>query len=191
MPRARRRGTVAGMKTWVVRFVSLYVFNVVVLLVLGALLPGVRVGWAALWAGVVLTAGTIWLKPVIAKLFRGIAARSAAQRTRVTEKVVQGLLVFVVELAIWVLVVVFSGVAASGISGWLVPPLVLLVAWVVYDLVDDRIEARAGGLYDRALGARRGAPPTAPTASPPPPPARPAPDDGLTEEQRRLFRDLE
>ena len=37
------------MKTWIVRFVSLYVFNVVVLLVIGLLTPA-HVGWAAIWA---------------------------------------------------------------------------------------------------------------------------------------------
>ncbi|MCR2813698.1 hypothetical protein NQ166_03885 [Microbacterium sp. zg.Y1090] len=188
------------MKTWVVRFVSLYVFNVVVLLLLGALLPTVRVGWAALWAGVLLTAGTIWLKPAIAKLFRGIAARSASRRNRLGEKVVQAALVFVVELVIWVLVVVFSAVAVTRIVGWLLPPLVLLLAWIVYDIVDDRLEARAAALYDRALGGRRGTPASTPTpASAPtdvprpsttPPPPRPAADDGLTEEQRRMLDEL-
>lgn len=191
------------MKTWVVRFVSLYVFNVVVLFVLGALLPRVSVGWAALWAGVVLTAATIWLKPLIAQAFRGMAAKSADQRTRVGEKLVQAGLVFIVELIVWVLVVVLSSVHVSGLFwGWIVPPLALLVAWLIYDAVDDRIEARAGGLYDRALGGRREAPasdapaspfgpPSAATAERPGAAARPAtPDDGLTDEQRRMFDDL-
>ena len=39
------------MKAWVVRFVSLYVFNVVVLLLIGLLTPA-HVGWAAIWASV-------------------------------------------------------------------------------------------------------------------------------------------
>ncbi|MBD7957312.1 hypothetical protein H9651_06650 [Microbacterium sp. Sa4CUA7] len=190
------------MKTWVVRFASLYVFNVVVLVALGALLPRVSVGWAALWAGVVLTAATIWLKPVIAKAFRGMAAKSADQRTRVGEKLVQAGLVFVVELIVWVLVVLLSSVHVSGLFwGWVVPPPALLVAWLIYDAVDDRIEARAGRLYDRARGGRR----TAAASDAPAPPFGPAstatagrpdatrpatPDDGLTDEQRRLFDDL-
>jgi len=62
------------MRKWIVRFVSLYVFDVVVLLLMG-LLPGVRVGWAALWGAVILTAATIWLKPLITRMFRGMAAK--------------------------------------------------------------------------------------------------------------------
>ena len=191
------------MKTWVVRFVSLYAFNVVVLFVLGALLPRVSVGWAALWAAIVLTAGTIWLKPLIAKAFRGMAAKSADQRTRIGEKLVQAGLVFIVELIVWVLVVVLSSVHVSGLFwGWVVPPLALLVAWLIYDAVDDRIEARAGGLYDRALGGRGkpaasaapaspfGPPPTATAARPDAAPRPAAHDDGLTDEQRRMFDDL-
>jgi len=141
------------MKSWIVRFASLYVFNVVVLLVIGWLLPAVRVGWAAFWAGIVLTAATIWLKPLITKLFTGSAARSAGQRTKAGEKVVQYGIVFVAELIVWVLVVVFSGVSVRGFFwGYVIPPLVLLIAWIIYDRVDDRIEARAGTFYDRATG---------------------------------------
>ncbi len=141
------------MKSWIVRFLSLYVFNVVVLLVIGMLLPSVGVGWAALWAGVILTAATIWLKPLITKLFTGSAAKSAGQRTRAGEKAVQYGIVFVVELIVWILVVIFSGVRVDGFFwGWALPPLLLLVAWVIYDRVDDKVEARTGALYDRATG---------------------------------------
>jgi len=144
-----------AMKTWVVRFVSLYVFNVVVLLLIGLLLPQVRVGWAALWAGIVLTAATLWLKPLITRLFTGSAAKTASQRTRTGEKLVQYGIVFVVELIIWILVVVFSGVDVRGFFwGYVLPPIILLIAWIVYDVVDDRIEGSAGELYDRATGGR-------------------------------------
>lgn len=144
------------MKAWVVRFVSLYVFNVLVLLLIGALLPQVRVGWAALWASVILTAATIWLKPFVATLFRGAARRSASQRTALGEKLVQYGIVFLVELIVWVLVVVFSGVDVAGwFWGYVIPPILLLLAWVVYDIVDDRIERGTGDLYDRATGGRK------------------------------------
>ena len=70
---SRARGNVAGMKKWVVRFLSLLVFDVVVLLVIGWLTPA-RVGWSALWAGVILTALTIWIKPLIHGMFQSMAA---------------------------------------------------------------------------------------------------------------------
>ena len=89
------------MKKWVVRFLSLLVFDVVVLLIIGWLTPA-RVGWSALWAGVILTALTIWIKPLIHGMFQKMAAGSAGQRTKVGEKLVQGALVFLVALIVWV-----------------------------------------------------------------------------------------
>ncbi len=175
------------------RFVSLYVFNVAVLLLIGALLSSVRVGWAALWASVILTAATIWLKPVIAKAFAAGARRSASQRTKAGEKVVQYASVFAVELIVWLLVVILSAVDVRGwFWGYVLPPLFLLIAWMIYDVVDDRIEARAGDLYDRARG--RGATTPAAEAAPAPGtaarPERVEPDDGLTPEQRRMLDEL-
>lgn len=167
------------MRAWVIRFVSLYLFDLVVLLLIGAFTPGVRVGWAALWAAVLLTAATIWLKPLVHRWFRSMAATSQAQRTKIGEKVVQYLLVLAVAAVIWVLVVVLTGVNVNGffwLWGWVSPPLFLTVAWAVYDLVDDGVQRRAGALYDRATGQSAVA-------------RRPA-DDGLTDEQRRLLDGL-
>lgn len=181
------------MKSWIVRFASLYVFNVVVLLAIGLLLPSVSVGWAALWAGVILTAATIWLKPFVTRLFQGAAKKSAAERTAVAEKLVQYGIVFLVELIVWVLVVLLSGVDVRGwFWGYVIPPVLLLLAWVVYDLVDDRVESRAGALYDRATGGRAAAAPPA-GVSAPGVETRDAQDelrDGLTAEQRRMLDEL-
>jgi hypothetical protein len=190
------------MKAWIVRFASLYVFDVVVLLLIGAFTPGVRVGWHAFWAAVILTAATIWLKPLVHRMFRSMASRSAPRRGWLAEKAVQYGLVLAVAAIVWVLVVVFTGVRVSGffwLWGWVSPPIFLTIAWAVYDLVDDRVEASAGRLYDRATG--RGAssdplgsgyPGAAPAGYPGAagagtPPRR---DDGLTDEQRRMLDEL-
>ena len=63
------------MKTWVVRFLSLLVFNIVVLLVIGWLTPA-RVGFSAFWGGVILTAATIWVKPAVHGWFTRMSAKS-------------------------------------------------------------------------------------------------------------------
>ena len=142
------------MKKWVVRFLSLLVFDVVVLLIIGWLTPA-RVGWSALWAGVILTALTIWIKPLIHRMFQSMAAKSAGQRTKVGEKVVQGVLVFLVALIVWILTVVFSGVSVGGwFWGYILPPVIILIGWAIYDAIDDRVEGHAGALYDKATGAK-------------------------------------
>lgn len=184
------------MKKWIVRFVSLLVFNVAVLLVIGFFTPA-RVGWAALWAGVILTAATIWIKPALHRAFTGATSKSAHQRTRVGEKVVQFATVFVVALVAWFLTVLLSGVSVGGwFWGYVLPPVIILIGWAIYDAIDDRVEAHAGALYDRATAGRR-VDAVAPRTSVPTAPASPAAAagkaelrDGLTAEQRKMLDEL-
>lgn len=181
------------MKNGIVRFASLYVFNVAVLLLIGLLLPNVRVGWNALWASIILTLAALFVKPALAAVFRRSAAKSAASRTSAGEKVVQYALVYVVELIVWVLTVWLSGVSVSGFFwGYVLPPLGLLIGWVIYDQIDDRLHTKASQVYDavqsRVQGSPRG---SAPAASAPESPetsaARAELKDGLTPEQRRML----
>ncbi|WP_217183092.1 hypothetical protein [Streptomyces sp. AC495_CC817] len=187
------------MKNGIVRFAALYVFNVAVLLLIDILWSNVSVGFHVIWASVILTLATLFLKPALSAAFTKSAARSAADRTRVGEKVVQYALVYVVELIIWVLTVWLSGVRASGFWAYVLPPLILLVAWVIYDLFDDRLRAKASEVYDsvqaRVSGrsdaaASRPSPGTAAPESRATADARQELNDGLTPEQRRMFDEL-
>lgn len=184
------------MKKWVVRFLSLLVFTVLVLLIIGWFTPA-RVGWAALWAGVILTALTIWIKPLIHGLFQKMASRSAGQRTKIGEKVVQGALVFLVALIVWVITVLLSSVSVGGwFWGYVLPPIIILIGWAIYDAVDDRVEAHAGALYDRATGkpgqsdAAGSVSATGSLSASESAAARSELHDGLTEEQRRMLDEL-
>ena len=185
------------MKSWLIRAVSLYVFNGVVLLLIGLLMSSVSVGWNVLWAAVVLTLATLALKPMLLKAFRGAAAKSAGTRTKIGEKIVQYVLVFVVELIVWVLTVLLSGVNVSGwFWGYVLPPLYLLIAWVVYDQIDDRIEAKTGEVIGSVSSRmkRSGAAASSPSSSAAEAPAskigRDELADGLTPEQRRMLDEL-
>jgi len=182
------------MKAWFVRFVSLYVFNVAVLLIVGWIMPAVRVGFAALWAGLILTAATIWLKPLIRKAFTGMAAKSANERTKFGETLVQWGLVFIVELIVWIAVVLFSGVHVRGFFwGWVLPPIALLIAWAIYAAIDDRVEAKTSAIFGMATDGRSESVDAAGTSAPPSPAAdagRRELRDGLTDEQRKLFDEL-
>ena len=187
------------MRKWIVRFGSLLIFNVAVLLVIGWLTPA-QVGWSALWAGVILTALTIWIKPAVHNWFRSMAAKSVGRRTRAGEKVVEFLLAFAVAFLVWMVTVWLSGVSIGGgffgaFWGYVLPPVILLIGWAIYDAIDDRVEAHAGALYDKASGGRAttaGTDASAP-AIPPSPEATAARrelQDGLTEEQRRMLDEL-
>lgn len=181
------------MKNGIVRFAALYVFDVVVLLLIGWLSPGVSVGFNALWAAVILTVATLFLKPLLTSVFRRAAARSAAERTKAGEKVVQYVLVYLVELIIWIAVVWLSGVRASGFWSFVLPPLFLLVGWMIYDQIDDRLRAKAGELYDLAESKISGKGTTtapSPSDSRATAEARDELNDGLTPEQRRMLDEL-
>lgn len=181
------------MRKWIVRFGSLLVFNVAVLLVIGWLTPA-QVGWAAIWAGVVLTALTLWIKPAVQRWFQSMAAKSANQRTKLGEKLVQFVLVFLVALGVWVVTVLVSGVSVGGwFWGWVLPPVFILIGWAIYDAIDDRVETHADALYGKATGG------SAVDAADAGTPAVEAPEtgkarrelqDGLTEEQRRMLDEL-
>lgn len=181
------------MKNWLIRAVSLYVFNVAALLLIGLLMRSVSVGWHALWASVVLTLATLAIKPALLKVFRGSVAKSADSRTRLGEKLVQYGLVFAAELIIWVLTVLLSGVNVHGwFWGYVLPPVYLLIAWVIYDLVDDRIENKARELIGTTTAKVRGTDAAAPAAAPSPETqaGRAELNDGLTPEQRRMLDEL-
>jgi len=186
------------MKKWVVRFVSLLLFNIVVLLIIGFLTPA-RVGWSALWAAIVMTAIVIWVKPLVERWFRSMAARSASRRTRAGEKVVEFLLALAVAFLVWIATVAVSGVHIGGglfgaFWGYVLPPVILLIGWAIYAAIDDRVESHAGALYDRATGARTRGPVSSSSTPPVPRPeasaARDEPHDGLTDEQRRMLDEL-
>jgi small-conductance mechanosensitive channel len=178
------------MRKWIVRFAALYVFNALVLLVIGLIMGSVQVGLAALWASVILTLAAMFLKPWITKLFQRRAARTAGRRTKLGEWIVQGGLMFVVALLIWLLVVWLSPVAVHGwFWWWFLPPIVLLIAWAIYAAIVEWLEARTGELYDRATGK---APATDAAASRPETEGtdRRELHDGLTPEQRKMLDDL-
>lgn len=188
------------MKTWIVRIASLYVFNVAVLFLIGAILPKVHVGWSALWGAAILTAATIWVKPFVAGLLKNAAARTSTEFRRGKEKLIEYAAVFIVAFVVWVLVLMLSRVNASGFFlGFLLPPLLLLVAWFVYDMIDDRIEKVASDVYDRAETALGRDKPSATTSSaqtstPADPRAtregRDELKDGLTADQRKMMDEL-
>lgn len=179
------------MKTWVVRFLSLLVFNIVVLLVIGWLTPA-RVGFSAFWASVVLTAGTIWVKPVVHRWFTNAAAKSASLRARVGEKLIEFVIVYIVALLIWMLVVLLSGVDVRGFFwGYVLPPLILLIGWAIYAVIDDRVEGHAGALYDKATGGAKESMDAAPSRPLSGQAAAQAElKDGLTAEQRKMLDEL-
>lgn len=174
------------------RFVVLLAFNVVVLLVIGWLTPA-HVGWSAIWAGIVLTLLTMWVRPVLTKWISGRAEKSAGQRTKAGQGLVQVGIVLFIAFIVWIITVLFSGVSA-GLNplAYILPPIFLAIGWWVYELIAERAEAHADALYGKATGEAVGQT----DASAPAVPGAEAStvrrelNDGLTDEQRRMLDEL-
>nr|BFF08842.1 hypothetical protein GCM10025699_01450 [Microbacterium flavescens] len=73
--------------------------------------------------------------------------------------------------------------------------MILLIGWAIYDAIDDKVEAHAGSLYDRASGGRGSTAAVSADSAP----RIPSPEeaagrrelhDGLTDEQRRMLDEL-
>lgn len=144
------------MKKWIVRFIAMFLFNLIVLVLIGLILGHVDLGTFglnAIWASVVLTLATLLLKRAIHGLFTGKAEKSAHRRNKVGEWFLQFALVYGVALIIWLLVVALSGVEVDGVFWWwFLPPLILLAGWALYDVLAERVEARGSRIFDKAMG---------------------------------------
>ncbi|MFV0375515.1 hypothetical protein [Microbacterium sp.] len=178
------------MRKWVIRFASLYVFNAVVLLVIGWLTPA-RVGFAVFIAALVFTLIEMFLTPLIRKMFAGFA-HTDRPRSRVGEWFVQLLVALGVAACVWVLTLWLTPVRAGGwFWAYILPPIIIAIGWLVYAAVSDKIEAGAGSLYDRAdAGLRGGSEQPAAPESPAAREGRAELSDGLTAEQRRMLDEL-
>ncbi len=178
------------MRTWIIRFASLFVFNIAVLLVIGIFTPA-KVGWSVIWASLVMTALVLFVKPLAERWAQTEAEKTRPHRSRTGEQFIQLLIVFALAGAVWVATLIFSGVNAGDSWFWsfVLPPIIIGAGWFVYAKVSDRIEAKAGELYDRVDPAR-GTPATTTVPSAAEHLGRAELADELTPEQRALLEDL-
>ncbi len=174
------------MRDGIIRFTSLLVYNIAVLYLIG-LLTRAEVGLLPIWAGIVMTLLVMFVKPIVTRWFRSMAAKSRDDRTTAGEHLVQALLVLAVAAVVWALTVLLSRVQAPGVWAFVLPPVFIAIGWFVYSKIADRIHERAGAIYDR-IERRTGD--AAPAASPETAQARAELDDGLTPEQRRMLDEL-
>lgn len=139
-------------KKWIVRLGTLLVFNVAVVALIAFLVPQVNARFSGVfWGAVILTLATVWIKPALTSAATSAANRGAATRSRGAQRAVAALAVFLVAVVVWLLTVWLTRVSVQGwFWGYVLPPVGLLIAWFVYDRIDDALERQASKLYDAA-----------------------------------------
>ncbi|MGO4589273.1 hypothetical protein [Paenarthrobacter sp. 2TAF44] len=138
------------MKSLAVRIAIALVFNAITLWV-ASVLPGVRLGAGFLWAVVVFTVATLFVKPLILALFHRRHEQRADRRTWILSKALTVAAGLLATLAILLVTSIFSnGFTINGIFGWIGATVVIWLASFIYDFVDDGLEAKAHELLGGA-----------------------------------------
>jgi hypothetical protein len=141
------------MRAWAIRIGIAFAFNAITFWA-ASVLPGVRLGGGFLWAVAVFTVATILIKPGMAALIArgGTSLQSRSSRGGKLLVAAAGLLA---TFGILLLTSIFSsGFQINGIVGWTSATVVIWMASLIYNFVDDGLEAGATALIERA-GARR------------------------------------
>ncbi len=138
-------------RNWVIRLVSLYVFSYVAFIVMGLFNSSFRVGlFHAFWAALIFTLATVFVKPIVSSFAQKTAEGLKQGKTSTVGRIIEYVAVYVVALVIWWIVAAFT--AAENTHWWsmFVAPLFLMVAWIIYDIVDESIERTVAKGYDAA-----------------------------------------
>lgn len=135
------------MKAWAIRTVIAFVFNAITLWAM-AILPGVRVGGGFLWVVLVFTAATLLLRAVAAAVFRkddgGPATRRNTSHPRAARMALTAGAGLALSVgALWLTTSFAGGLALSWPVGWVLATIVVWLASIVFDTVDDGLEHKA------------------------------------------------
>lgn len=138
-------------RNWVIRLVSLYAFSFVAFLVMGLVMPSFRIGfWHTFWAALIFTLATVFVKPIVSSFAQKTAAGLQQGKTPLVARIIEYVAVYIVAVIIWIIVTMLTSLHNTGFWSFLIAPLFLWVAWIVYDIVDETIERAVGKGYDAA-----------------------------------------
>ncbi|WP_139146450.1 hypothetical protein [Arthrobacter sp. SW1] len=135
------------MKAWAIRTVIAFVFNAITLWAM-AILPGVRVGDGFLWVALAFTAANLLLRALAAAVFRNLDGEAAPRRYTSRPKAARlalaaGAGVALSVGALWLTTSLAGGLALSWPVGWVFATIVVWLASIIFETVDDGLEHKA------------------------------------------------
>lgn len=138
-------------RNWVIRLVSLYIFSFVAFLLMGLIMPAFRIGfWHTFWAALIFTLATVFVKPIVSSFAQKTADGLKQGKTSTVGRIIEYVAVYIVAVVIWIIVTMLTSLHSTGFWSFLIAPLFLWVAWIVYDIVDESIERTVAKGYDAA-----------------------------------------
>jgi hypothetical protein len=140
------------MKKWLLLIGIAFIVNLVLLLVVILFLPQVKGGFAVLWGAVVLTAGTLLVKPALTTLLTNKGTQLQPKATWLKGNTLSYLVELVVTFVLFLLCVLLSGVQVTDVWGWVFGTAILFSGTLLYHLFESRIQASASAAYDKATG---------------------------------------
>ncbi len=144
-------------RTWTIRLVSLYIFSYLAFLVMGLFSTAFRIGpLSALWAALIFTLATVFVKPIVESFARKTAEGLKAGQSSTAAKIIEYVAVYAVAVVIWIIISMLSSLSTHNFWNLLTAPLFLLVAWVLYSILDDTIEKYVAKGYDAAVDKLNG-----------------------------------
>lgn len=144
-------------RNWVIRLVSLYIFSFVAFLLLGFINSSFSNGFFHLfWSALIFTLATVFVKPIVSSFAQKTAEGLKQGKTSTAARVIEYVAVFAVALVIWLILSVLGAAQNPHWFSWILSPVLLLVAWAIYDVVDEKIEAQVAKGYDAATRKRDG-----------------------------------
>lgn len=144
------------MKLWLIRIGIAFVFNAITLWA-ASILPGVRVGQGFWWAVLVFTAATVLVRRLVGKILGRPGSNQPSRAAAFGSRAVEAGAGLISTLVILLATSMFSdGFRISGPVGWIIVTVVIWAASLVYDFVDDGLEAKAAQLLGGPAERRRG-----------------------------------
>jgi len=142
------------MKAWAIRTAIAFVFNAITLWA-AAILPGVRLGNGFPWVVLLFTAASLVLRGTASAVFRRLDERRRLEggqgpdgglprRLKAARKVLVGVVGLALSFGVlWLTTAFAGGFTISGTSGWVLATVVVWLASIIFDAVDDGLESKA------------------------------------------------
>jgi hypothetical protein len=141
------------MKKWLLLIGLAFLVNLVLLLVVILFLPQVKGGFGVLWAAIILTAGTLLVKPALSTFLTKKGTELQPRAAWLRGNTLIYLVEFITTFVIFLICVLLSSVQVTDIWGWIFGTVILYSGTLTYHLFEGRIRAYASTAYDRAAGS--------------------------------------